>query len=74
MADGTIDIPFQAKKLESKQVTVGANIVERQAVTLGDSRNVPFYASFTPIRELLQQQPIRLVGQTFTGTTLDTNK
>jgi len=74
MADGTLDVPFQGKKLDSKTAEIGGQNVERQAVAIGDSRNVPFYASFTPIRELLQQQPIRLVGQTFTGTTLDTNE
>lgn len=39
MADGTIDIPFQAKKLESKQITVGANVVERQVLVLSDPEN-----------------------------------
>lgn len=72
MANGTIDVPFQAKKLDTKEVNILGQAVQRQNICLSDGRSVDFASSLTPMRELIQQQPIRLVGQTFTGTTLDT--
>lgn len=72
MANGTIDVPFQAKKLDTKEVVVLGQSVQRQNICLSDGRSVDFASSLTPMRELIQQQPIRLVGQSFTGTTLDT--
>lgn len=72
MANGTIDVPFQAKKLDTKEVNILGQAVQRQNICLSDGRSVDFASSLTPLRELIQQQPIRLTGQSFTGTTLDT--
>lgn len=43
-----------------------------QVTKLKDKRNlIGFGASFSPLNELLEHSPLRLVGQGFTGTTLD---
>lgn len=39
MANGTIDVPFQSKKLETKQLTVSTELIERQVVVVGDAEN-----------------------------------
>lgn len=45
-----------------------------QRTQLASIQGLNFGSAFTPLNELLSQQPIRLGGQTFTGTTLDTEE
>lgn len=72
MGNGTIDVPFQAKKLDSKEVTIDGLLVQRQNICISDGRSVAFSSRVSPLGEVLQQAPIRLIGQAFTGATLDT--
>ena len=51
---------------ELRASPIGTKIIDGRNLS-----NDSFSATFTPIGELLQQEPIRLVGQTFVGTTLD---
>jgi hypothetical protein len=51
---------------ELRASPIGTKIIDGRNLS-----NDSFSATFTPIGELLQQEPIRLVGQSFVGTTLD---
>jgi hypothetical protein len=37
MANGTIDVPFQAKKLDTKELVVGSETVQRQVLAIGNT-------------------------------------
>ena len=59
--------------LPTGAATSAAQTDGTQKTQLKDKRNlIGFGASFSPLNELLQHSPLRLVGQGFTGTTLDT--
>ena len=68
-------VPVSAASLPlpTGAATSAAQTDGTQKTQLKDKRNlIGFGASFSPLNELLQHSPLRLVGQGFTGTTLDT--
>ena len=68
-----VPVSLSSSPLPTGAATSAAQTDGTQKTQLKDKRNlIGFGASFSPLNELLQHSPLRLVGQGFTGTTLDT--